>query len=117
MGVRTTTYLIYGFVLNKEQETYVDEHWEDENMHMLDYVEQTKEARGHILLMDGMCGEYTIFGKVLCANDECEDVNIKKVFIPNYDDKKDVMNHFMRCFPEHIKFENELDLMLVTHYS
>lgn len=115
MGVDATTYLIHGFVLNEEQSKYVEKNWSEDDLPLINYVEGRPETEGHILLIDGMCGEYIIFGKVLATSDQEE--TIKTITIPDYSSKQILIEHFLKCFPKEIRFANEIDLMMVTHYS
>jgi len=116
MGVDVTTYLIYGIVLNEEQNKYVKENWWKHDLPVISYIEGRVEAEGHLLIKDDMIGKNpTIFGKVLYSS--LKDNGIKKIPLVDYKYKTQLINHFIQCFPERFKFENELDLMIVTHYS
>ena len=117
MGADLTTCLIYGIVLSKEQEDYVNKYWSKDylNLPILQYIEGRPETEGYILLMDGMCGKYIIFGKILASSDQEE--TIKKIPMPDDNDLDKIIEHFARCFPEEIKLGNEIKLMMVQHYS
>jgi len=117
MGVDVTTYLMYGIVLNEEQNKYVKENWSKDDLPLIKYVEGRPETERHILLVDFMSGvDPTIFGKVL-SKSSGQEGGINKITIPDYQDKKKLMDHFLKCFPKQFKFENELDMMIVTRYS
>lgn len=118
MGVDITHYLIYGIVLNEEQNTYVKKNWSEEDLPLIEYVEGGPETEGHILLVDFMTGNVpTVFGKVLCKVSEYDGGDyIRDITTPNDDDTDNLMEHFTRCFSEEIT-GYEIKLMMVKYYS
>ena len=121
MGVYKTTYLIYGFVLNKEQNEYVQQNWSRDHLPLIEYVEGRKEAEGHALLVDFMSGTSpTVFGKVIYDSSREEDERVKKIAVPNSETVVDLFRHKERCFAEtpfaSSPFE-EGQLLMVEYYS
>jgi len=119
MGANVTNYLIYGIVLNEEQEVYVKKHWSNNDLPLIKYVEGWPETEGHILLVDFMSGEDpTIFGKVLSKSSEYDGGDyMRKITIPEQQDRVNLIEHFNKSFPNEIKFVNEINLMMVNRYS
>lgn len=61
MGVDRTDYIIYGWKME-----YSDKYYEDK---LLKYVEGHKNVN-ETLVVDGMCGDYAVFGTLI---DHCDD--------------------------------------------
>lgn len=110
---------MYGIVLNEEQHKYVKDNWSEEDLPIIDYVEGDPKTKNHIVLYDGVgSGHPTVFGKVLGkVSQHGDELDLRKIDIPTYGDQQEVRKHFLLCFPENIRFENNIEMMLVTHYS
>jgi hypothetical protein len=70
--------------------------------------------------VDFMSGtDPTIFGKVFAQCSEYNDDDKIQKLPTNFDStyKTVLMEHYHRCFPKEIPFENDINLMLVKHYS
>ena len=112
MGVDRTTYLVYGI---KMPYSIMDEYkvWDNEDTY-LPFIEGW-EGTELSLIIDGMCGEYCMFGKVIAEAKEgiFSEVNIedmKSWF-------KHIMDEFVRLFPYPYKHEANVKLYMFNHYS
>jgi hypothetical protein len=114
MGIQTTTYVIYGIVLNEEQNKHVDDHWEDERFSILKYVEGRPSANDYVLLMDYMGSGEQFFGKMLTSADPLAK-SYERIDL-DFDDSE-FLAHFTDCFEEEssISEDQKPALLVVNH--
>lgn len=103
MSIWNTTYLLYGFKLEKQKEIdTIDDHYEElmEEEPYSDIFDN--EDSDQVLVYDGMCGNYVYIGLKLASIEEDEDdpfVNISEDDVHNLKDK---LLECMKNWPDYI---------------
>jgi len=115
MGIDTHYYTVYG--------VYVESYDEELSVAWDEVYEEVKDNKDMQLIMDGMGGDYMIFGKIIFDSgnlrwgdmeDVHVDVDLNK--LPEYKDK--CVEQFMNYFPTFGHYmDHEWKLMTFAHYS
>jgi hypothetical protein len=98
MGVDREDYIIYGYKFP----AYIDKdgkkwYWDDEK-----YEEYSDADEGEmIFIVDGMNGEYAVFGKLIQKADEFEGLSMEVLEEPETDEQEKLINLAEELFGEH----------------
>lgn len=133
MGVRKTTYLIFGIKLNQEQGEIARKHGFDEKHNFIKYIEGRKECEGWSLIYDGMCDKDHYFGKIFAESNEwdegeknCQELDSDEItgYLDSEGGPDLFLESFLDCFEGFVPdFDSENEwkynpkLMLVSHYD
>lgn len=103
MGVERIDYLIWGAKVNPDEVEF-DKHEAEI------YLE---DGRRFDLIYDGMCGEYAVAGKVICASDPINGLEFTEISDGDWDFRKeDLIRRVRDEFPDAKQF----GLKLFSHF-
>lgn len=118
MGVSQTNYVFFGLMLDEDELSDIYER--DEFFFENPILEEYEDGfQGLTLVVDGMSGEYLVFGYMLECGDEIDitSFSIRKIQELINDAKDDgLVDTFNRLFNT-IKIEADLKLIVFTHYT
>ena len=121
MGLSTHYYTVYGVHINKYDNALSEVLYEEENRYSLFEDGTLPEDFG--MIMDGMSGEYMVFGKILFDSGDLRWNDFKDTFVEVSLDKfadyrLDYMRKFSEHFPEFDEYlEDDWKLMTFMHLS
>ena len=112
MGVDRQDYIIYGWKLPYE---LIDNDGNEIDLHSNEIYQYITGNNEYIMIQDGMCGEYNVFGKLIaCQNNDWDGWDFMKLNIENYNANeakaklKEVFN---------LALEEEPYLFIFSHFS
>lgn len=121
MGISTHYYTVYGVRVNNYDDDLSDELYGDDDLYSLLVDGTLPEDFG--LIMDGMSGDYMVFGKILFDSGDLRYNDFKDTFVEiGLDKLADYRRDYIRKFSEHFpKFDHYLNaewkLMTFMHLS
>lgn len=104
MSVYRTDFIVYGF-----QMPYKEDYFEDE---FLPYIEGHEELE-YQLIVDGMCGEYVVFGKVLGTDNDNSGWEFTEIKTYNIDPEA-LKKKYQELFGD---IPEEPKLFIFSHFS
>lgn len=115
MGVDKTDYVIVGYRLPYDLADKNGDkiQWYDDKF--LRYVEGWKDEP-HALIVDGMSGEYAVFGQVLASGDDSSGFEFTEIDLSKRDDSA-VMQKFYLLFKDYINEFERPKLFAFSHFS
>lgn len=120
MGVDRTDYIIFGFKLNPEELKRKNINLWDEKY--LPYREGRKNIP-YSIIHDGMCGEYTVFGKVINSTGDYEGTSFTVINYKDFFDDElnnELIQDFIALFGKELYEtldEEEPQMLVFSHYS
>lgn len=115
MGINTHFYTVYG--------VYLDEFDESLNERYKDLYDEIGKAGDIDIIIDGMGGDYMIFGKILFNSGDQRWGDVYDAFkiidLDSLDDHKRIVTEaFIKYFPDHVDIINqEWKLMTLMHLT
>ncbi len=113
MGVDRNDYLIYGWKLPYKLKNTNGEKIDLWNDKYLPYIEGHKGIK-HSLIIDGMSGQYVVFGQKISSADQYEGWNFINLDLSNLDSES-VKTKFKELFV--IELIEEPKLLIFSHYN